>query len=89
MADLIVLAPTPTRLALMYAVDLGEVYGYAWAKPLILHRPGLGECTVTARVVELLDVGFVRWQHGGTGDREPLVLTNAGREWLDKHGGVQ
>lgn len=83
------LTPTGPRLELMRAIGRGhdEVHGWDFDKPVIVWRVGLAERGVTARVRQLMDHELARWELGGTGEREAVVLTDAGREWLRRHGG--
>jgi hypothetical protein len=76
------LVPTARRLAFRDALAAGKVYGYDWAPmQAYLRRNELAEETVTGQAREFMRHGLAKWRHGGTGEREQIVLTPEGEAW--------
>lgn len=72
--------PTPTRLKLVAKIVGEQVTGYPrWSRPRAWDA---GAREVTARVNELISGGLAKYQDNGE-DRELVVLTDAGRAWLE------
>lgn len=72
---------TKRRGELRDAIAAGKVYGYAWAPMQAFLRDGTDERFVAGQVREFLKHGLARWKWGGTGEREPIVLTQDGEAW--------
>lgn len=73
--------PTPTRLKLARGIERGEVRHYPWAQPWTLWAPY--DRKVTADVAVFVAPGLAEYGPQDAAGWQPVVLTDAGRAWLE------